>query len=219
MDGIIIEEAPDDKGRLCRLTKSSDGTVLQALYIGHEISGIIKHEGKNEYIEIDGQKRYWRGIIDPLPSDERLHSLNNFVVFVIKPDGMKMEMAKAIRCLIEAVGGAIVMEHDFVYNEIMIRKMYPYFFDPAWEQELFDYLKSGTSRCLLVRGEDICSKMFTLRNSIRRLFGYDKGPCVVNLVHSSKEQIEALRQAMIFFSLEEIVTAVGLTPKLQEDLV
>lgn len=205
-----INEQIDDRGRLVRLTKSSNGTVIETYYIGRDCEGIIKHEGEMEYVEVDGQKRYWGGIIDPLPNDRRIRSLNEFTVFVIKPDGMMMEMGKAIRYLIEGSGGTIVAERDFIYDDLMIRKMYPHFFAKEWERDLFDYMKSGTSRCLLVRGKNPHRTMFVLRNDIRQLFGCNGGPKVRSLVHCAQRQSDAVKQAMLFFSLEEVVALVGL---------
>jgi len=208
-----ISEAIDEKGRLVRLTKSPDGITVETYYIGRDCEGVIHHEGGREYVEVDGQRRYWGGIIDPLPNDRRIRSLNDFTVFIIKPDGMKMEMGKVVNHLIVKSGGTIVAERDFVYDDLMIRKMYPHFFAKEWEQNLFDYMKSGTSRCFLVKGKHPHREMFTLRNAIRYLFGYNNGPRVKSLVHCAQRQSDAIKQALLFFSFEEIVTLVGLKKK------
>ncbi len=208
-----VNETIDDKGRLVRLTKAIDGTVVETYYIGRDCEGLIRHEGDLEYIEVDGQKRYWGGIIDPLPSDRRIRSLNDFTVFIIKPDGMKMEMGRMIHSLIEKYRGTIVAERDFIYIDATIRKMYPHFFAKEWEQDLFDYLKSGTSRCFLVRGKHPHRDMFNLRNAIRHLFGYNDGARVKSLVHCAQRQSDAVRQALLFFSIQEIVDVVGLRRK------
>lgn len=205
----IIEEAIDNKGRMVRLTKSPDGTIVETYYIGRDCEGVIKYEGDQEYIEVDGQKRCWGGIIDPLPHDRRIRSLNEFTVFIIKPDGMKMEMGKMVSHLISRSGGTIVADRDFIYDDITIRKMYPHFFAKEWEKSLFDYLRSGTSRCFLVKGKHPHRKMLTLRNAIRHLFGYNNGPRVKSLVHCAQRQGDAIKQALLFFSLEEVVVSVG----------
>lgn len=206
-------EIIDAKGRIVRLTKSLDGTIIETYYMGRDCEGLIQHEGDAEYIEVHGQKRYWGGIIDLLPNDQRIRFLNEFTVFIVKPDGMRMSLEKAIRYLIDKSGGAVVIERDFVYDDTSIRKMYPHFFAKEWERELFDYLMSGPSRCFLVRGEHVHRTMFTLRNAIRQLFGCNNGPQVKSLVHCAQRQSDAVRQALLFFSLEEVVSAVGLKRK------
>ncbi len=205
-----IKETIDDRGRLVHLRKSSSGTIIETYYIGRDCEGPIKHEDGKEYIDVDGQRRYWGGIIDPLPDDQRIRLLNEFTVFIIKPDGMKMEIGKAVSHLIKMSGGNVVAEHDFVYDNIMIRKMYPHFFAKEWEQDLFDYLKSGVSRCFLVRGKHPHRNMFLLRNAIRHLFSCNKDPRVKSVVHCAQRQSDAIKQALLFFSLEEVVTLVGL---------
>jgi hypothetical protein len=95
----------------------------------------------------------------------------------------------------------------------MIRKMYPHFFAKEWEQELFDYLKSGPSRCYLVKGKHPHRKLVGLRNAIRHLFGCNKGPRVKSLVHCAQRQSDAVRQALLLFTLEEVVEFVGLRSK------
>ncbi len=205
-------EIIDDKGRRVRITRSPEGSVTEIFYIGRDCEGVVKLEEGMEYVETDGQKRYWGGIIDPLPNDRRIRQLNNFTVFVVKPDGMKLELGKAIRHLITVSKGNIVAERDFIYDDAMIRRMYPHFFAKEWEKDLFDYLKSGHSRCLLIRGDNPHGDMINLRNSIRQLFGCYGGK-VVSLVHCAKQQDEAIKQALLFFRLEEIVTHVGLKHK------
>lgn len=212
IEGGVVE-AIDVKGRPVRFTRASDGSIVETYYIGRDCEGVIKYEGDREYIVFNGEKRYWGGIIDSLPNDPRIKSLNEFAVFIIKPDGMRMELGKSIRYLIAKSKGAIVAERDFVYNDTTIRKMYPHFFTEEWEQILFDYLKSGTSRCFLVTGEHSHRRMFSIRNAVRHLFGYDDQPRVENLVHCTRRQSDAIREALLFFSLGEIVTSVGLKSK------
>lgn len=206
-------EIIDEKGRLVRLTKNTDGEVVETYYIGRDGEGWIKYEGNEEYIEIDGQKRYWGGIIDPLPADSRIRSLNEFTVFIIKPDGIQLSLERAVKFLIGKAGATVVAERDFTYTEESIRKMYPHFFAKEWEQDLFTYLMSGQSRCLLVASKHVHRKMLSLRNSIRHLFGCNGGPKVKSLVHSAQRQSDALKQALLFFSLDEVVSSVGLKHK------
>lgn len=203
------KETVDSKGRLVRLTKAPDGSVVQTYYIGRDCEGVIQVEGAQEYVDVDGEKRYWGGIIDPLPSSPKLESLSDFTVFVIKPDGMSIELGCAVAHLIELYGGKVISERDFTFTDTMVRKMYPHFFARTWEQELFDYLKSGVSRCFLVGGEYPHRRMFTLRNAIRHLFDRDHGPQVRSLIHCAQRQSDAIRQALLLYSLEELVALVG----------
>jgi nucleoside diphosphate kinase len=207
-------ELIDSRGRFVRLMRTSDGSPTETYYMGRDCEGIIKvDEGGREFIEVEGDKRYWGGLIDPLPDDPRIQALDEFVVFMLKPDGIKLGLGKAIVHLIEQSGGTIVIEKDFFFDEVTIRKMYPYFFAEEWKQQLFDYLVSGSSRCFLIKGEHVQRKMFTLRNSIRQLFGCNSNPQVVSLVHCAQRQSDSIKQAILFFSLDEIVTAVGLKQK------
>lgn len=208
-----IMEAVDEKGRLVRLTRTSGGKVTETYYIGRDCEGVIRYEDDKEYILVDGEKRYWGGVIDPLPNDGRIPLLNEFTVFIIKPDGVKMNLMKAVKHLIGNAKGKVVAERDFLYDDLMIRKMYPHFFAKAWEQELFDYLKSGSCRCFLVTGGHPHRKLVSLRNAIRHLFGCNRGPRVKSLVHCAQRQSDAVRQALLFFTLDEIVDHVGLKPK------
>lgn len=209
----VTIEVIDDEGRPVRLTRASDGSIVETYYIGRDCEGVIEHEGNQEYIIVNGEKRYWGGIIDPLPSDPRIKSLNDFTLFVVKPDGIKMGLGESIGHLIAKWGGTIVAERDFVHDDITIRKIYPYFFTKEWERHLFDYLKSGISQCFLVRGKHPHRKMFALRDAIRDFFGYGSEPRVENLVHCAPRQNDAIRQTLLLFSLEEIVASVGLKPK------
>lgn len=204
------KETIDNKGRPVRVSISPDGNISCAYYLGRDAEGLIKIEDNKEYVEVDGEKRYWGGIIEPLPNDSRIQQLNDFSVMVIKPDGTELSLERAIIHLIECSGGEIILSRNFVYNENLIRRMYPHFFNPQWEQELFDYLMSGSSQCLLVKGKKIHHTLFAIRNDIRHLFGYDKEPRVRNLVHSARKQSDAIRQALLFFTLDEIVDSIGL---------
>ena len=204
-----FDEQIDDKGRLVRVSKSVDGGPNEVYYLGRDCEGLIHHEDGREYIDVDGQRRYWGGIIEPLPNDRRIRFLNQFTVFTIKPDGMIMQLGMAVKHLIEKSNGIVVAERDFTYVDATIRKMYPHFFAKEWELDLFEYLKSGPSRCFLVRGEHPHRDMFNLRNSIRHLFRCNQGPRVKSLVHCAQRQSDAVKQALLFFSLDEIVASVG----------
>ena len=208
-----VIECVDSKGRFIRVTKASDGTVIETYYIGRDCEGLIKHEGDKEFVEVDGKRRYWGGIIDPLPSDRRIRLLNEFTVFIVKPDGVKMEIGRMVHCLIGKYGGTVVAERDFTYVDATVRKMYPHFFAKEWEKDLFDYLMSGPSHCFLVRGKNPHRNLFNLRNAIRHLFGYNNRDRVKSLVHCAQKQSDAIRQALLFFTIEEIVTLVGLKHK------
>lgn len=206
-------EEIDDKGRLVRVTRCTDGRTIETYYIGRDAEGVIKVEGNLEYIEVNGQRRYWGGIINPLPGDSHIKLLNDFTVFIIKPDGMMMDLGKAMQYLIEQSSAIVVAKRDFIYDDATIRRMYPHFFAREWEKDLFEYLKSGPSRCLLVTGEHPHRKMLTVRNAVRTLFGCNGGPKVKSLVHCAQWQSTAIQQALLFFTLDEIVNFVGLKIK------
>lgn len=200
----------DGAGRPVRITGAPDGRSNERYYLGPDCEGPIKTEGGFEFVEVNGEKRYWGGVIDPPPTDPRIPLLNDFTVFVIKPDGMDLRLDQLVTKLIERTPSRIVAERDFIFDDSAIRKMYPYFFTRQWEADLFAYLKSGISRCILATGNGCHARLFAVRNAVRHSFGVAGAPRIRNLVHCADRQSDAIHQALLFFSLERIVGAVGL---------
>jgi len=170
----------------------------------------MKMIGSGEFIVVGGEKRYWGGIINPLPDDRRIQSLRDFALFLIKPDGVRIGIQKMTEYLIHNAGCSIVTQKEVVFDETLVRKMYPYFFAEEWERQLIAYMTSGPSHCFLVTGKDVHSKMYSLRNSIRHLLGCGGSPTVANFAHCSEKQIFAVRESLLFFSLEELMGFIGL---------
>ncbi len=199
----------DGKGRLVQVIKRDDGTV-ETFYTGRDAEGVIQKEGEREFICINGEKRYWGGIIDPIPNDRRLQLLRDFTFLSIKPDGVRLGIRKMVEYLIRNAGCTIVAHKDITFDERLVRKMYPYFFTEEWERQLVEYMTSGPSHCFLVTGDNVQRKMYSLKHAIRQLFGCDGAPVVPSFVHCAERQIFAVQQALMFFSLEELVERVGL---------
>jgi len=199
----------DEKGRLVRIMKRGDGSI-ESYYTGRDAEGVIQLEGEREFLDVDGERRYWGGIIVPLPNDRRIRLLKDFTFFSIKPDGMRIGLRKMIEYLIHDAGYSIVAQKAIVFDEILVRKMYPYFFTEDWERRLVTYLTSKPSYCFLITGVNVHHKMHALRNSLRHLLGCNGNPTVTSFVHCAERQIFAIQQALLFFSLEELIGIIGL---------
>jgi len=203
------DELIDKKGRSVRMVKR-DGGGVGFYYQGRDAEGLIEHDEGGEFIVFNGEKRHWGGIIDPLPDDGRIQSLRDFTLFSVKPDGVRIGIVKMVEYLIKNFGGEIAAQKDVVFNETLTRKMYPYFFTEEWERELIAYMTLGPSHCFLVTGTEVHRGMYSLRNSIRRLFGCYGKPVVANFVHCSEGQIFAVQESLLFFTPEELIRLVGL---------
>jgi nucleoside diphosphate kinase len=169
----------------------------------------VDNEGR-EYIKVGKERRYWGGIIESLPADERIHRLNDFTMVAIKPDGMALGIEQAVTYLISRCKCEVVGFKDVLFDQTMIRKLYPHFFAETWEKLLFDYMMSGKTRCLIVKGKNVHSKMMVLRNSIRHLFGLNGRPRVKSLIHCAQTKRYAITQALIVYDLDELVKIVGI---------
>ena len=93
----------DEKGRPVRIMQRDDGGV-ESYYTGRDAEGVIQLEGKREFLDVDGERRYWGGIIEPLPNDRRIQSLKDFTFMSIKPDGMRIGIRKMMEYLIGTRG-------------------------------------------------------------------------------------------------------------------
>jgi len=199
----------DEQGRPVRIMQRDNGGI-ESYYTGRDAEGVIQHEGKREFLNVDGEKRYWGGIIEPLPNDRRIQFLNDFTFLSIKPDGMRIGIRKMMEHLIRNSRCSIVAQKNITFDEVLVRKMYPYFFTEEWERQLVAYMTSRPSHCFLITGENVHRKMYALKHSVRRLMGCDGGPVVASFVHCAERQIFAIQQSLLFFSVEELVGFVGL---------
>lgn len=198
------EPHTDEKGRLVT-TLYQDGMELK-YYTGLGAQGIIMRDCNGEYIVINGERRYWRGIIDPLPLDPRLEKLKEFSFVVLKPDALARGLYSEILSFLKGEGFKIVVERNILFDSELIYKMYPYFMDQEWECSLIRYLTSGISHCFLLEGKNVVNKLLTIRQRIRELYAKS---VLENLIHCSDSREEAIRGALLIFEIDEIVNSVG----------
>lgn len=196
----------DHMGRLVRRVQFHGKEY--AYYFGNNTQGIIEHDADGDYIVVDGQKRYWRGIAEQIP-DELLF-LKDFSICILKPDARRSALEGEIRGLISN-NFTIITERDILLNREKIFRLYPYFFTSDFEIELLKYLSSGPSCGILVSGHDIIKRAIELRNYIRLMYNHgEKKHPVYNLVHSADNQEEAIRGALQFFTADELICLIGL---------
>jgi len=195
----------DEKGRLVR--RVTLGLKERLYYVGTNIRGFIEADDGGEYIMVQKEKRYWRGIFVSFPDELLL--LKDFNLCILKPDCGERGLVQKIRSVITG-SFKIIAERSVTLDQQKAFRLYPYFFEENWEHNLLEYLTSGPSLCLLVSGADIFRKLLITRNRIR--FKYEdkkKRHPVFSLVHCADNKEDAVRESLIFFGQEELVAKVG----------
>lgn len=195
----------DEKGRLVRkvILNGKDHWY----YVGSTIQGFIERDSDGEYIMVQKEKRYWKGISKSF-SDE-LFLLKDFSLCILKPDCDDRGLVKEIRSII-ASSFEILAEKTMVFDQQVAFCLYPYFFERIWEAHFLNYLTSGPSLCLLVSGSDVFRELLNLRNHVR--FKYEdekKKHPVYNLIHCADSKEDAIRESLVFFKQEELIAKVG----------
>lgn len=196
----------DEKGRLVRGVRLAGEN--RRYYVGSNIQGFIEADSGGEYIMVQKEKRYWRGIFVPYPDELLL--LKDFNLCVLKPDCVERGLVQEVRSII-ASSFKILAEQSLILNQQMIFRLYPYFFEEDWERNLVEYLTSGPSLCLLVSGLDIFRELLLTRNRIRfKYMDEKKRHPVFTLLHCAESKEEAISESLIFFGQEELVAKIGL---------
>lgn len=205
-DEIRRNQTFDSKNRPICLVRVN-GQRLK-LYVGPDAHGFIFEDESGEYIKVGNEKRWWRGVLDPLPDDSRLSRLNKFGFCSIKPDAYERNLDGFIRTELEAIG-KIVGEKKVLIKKSNLFRLYPYFFEPEWESVLVEYFCSSPTLFMVLAGESVTDRLLELRSKIRLNYRIPKEHPIRNLVHCSDSQAEAIREAVIFFELEELIKLVG----------
>lgn len=199
----------DSKGRDIKLLQQN-GKVIP-YYNGLDGQGIIVQDGNKEYIKVNNEKRYWRGgIIKPLPKSSRFRPVHKFGIIVLKPDTQQRGLTRVIMSIFKDAGFKICARKDIIFDRSLFFKMYPTFFSLEWERKAVQYMASGISCCLLVKGNgQIVPKLLQVRNEIRKKFwAWDEHPGV-NLVHCADTHNEAIREVLHIFTLEKLLKTVN----------
>jgi nucleoside diphosphate kinase len=178
-------------------------------YIGPDASGFIFEDADGEYIKVGNEKRRWRGILDPIPDDPRLNGISEFGFCSIKPDAFERGLDKIIQHEIKSMGLEIIGSKTVRLAESTLFRLYPYFFEPEWELVLTKYFCSAPSLFLIIKGQSITNQLLELRKRIRLNLRNPEEHPIRNLFHCSDSQIEAIREAIIFFGTDELIELVG----------
>lgn len=176
-------------------------------HMGSDARGIIMEDCGGEYIKVGSEKRYWRGIIDPLPRDSILWRLQEFGFVMLKPDALARGLYLEILTFLKEQGFRTVGERVVLFSRQLVYKMYPFFIGQELEDGLVRYLTSELSSCFLVKGDDVIDGLLVVRQRIRELHGASP---MTNLIHCSDSRENAIREALLIFEIDEIVDSVGL---------
>ncbi len=189
----------DQEGRLVRMIGMA-GT--RRPYYSHAgTTGFIETDSRGEFIEMEGRKRYWRGIIRDYP--DHLLALEDFCVCILKPDAKRSELREEVLELLQK-DLAILYQKEIWLDKQDVFRLYPYFFEEEWENELLGYMTSDSSLLMIVKGDDVYRKLSALKTRIRQKYAAPDGHPVRNLVHCSDDKDEAVREALVFFGAGEL---------------
>lgn len=193
----------DEKNRKVILVEENG--VVERYYDGPDVQGIIMSDIAGEYVLHNGQKRYWRGIIDPMPEAINQLSIEPIGFIVLKPDCVKRNLVSDVISELESADIEIVTSKRVHLSSIDVYRLYPYFHTPDWEEELVIYMSSGESVCLITRLDGFSGNLKQLRIRIREMFrDKQEESKVVNVIHISDSSEDSLREALIFFDLSEL---------------
>lgn len=202
MDGLG-EFFIDEQGRTVRWVLI-DGE-LKKYYAGKDGNGVIqRNEQGEEYIVVDGQKRYWRR--------ERSFSIeggserfSEFVFFMLKPDAVRLDICQEVILSLRARGFTVVAERPLKFHEELVCRFYCEFMDRDWCQELIEYFCSQSALCLLLKPaaapEEALRILREIKTAIREKYGAN-GNTMKNLVHCPDSPEESLREMLLIFGKE-----------------
>jgi hypothetical protein len=172
-------------------------------YVGSDAQGFIHNDSVGEYIFFNQTKRYWKGVVEKI--DEMTSSLlGNYGFFLLKPDVYQGNFEEDIISSFVQFGGVVSLKKDVVMTEQTIVSLYPYFFDLSFFQELVQYLISGKSCAVLVKGVISPENLFQFRRYIRERYCKDPMDPLHNLIHVPDTVGDMLRTVQIFFSSGEL---------------
>ncbi len=207
-EGWIREHTVSDSKNRPVCLVDLNGRTLQ-LYVGPDAHGFIHQDQYGEYIRVGNEKRRWRGILDRLPNDIALDSLEEFGLCALKPDAFERNLDGVILDRIHEMGLHVVRRKDIVMEKNHLFQLYPYFFEKEREQMLKRHFFAGLMSFMLVKGVSVTETLLAIRKETRSKYRIPEEHPVKNLFHCADFAEEALREAVIFFSIPDIVDAVG----------
>jgi nucleoside diphosphate kinase len=206
-DWIREHTVLDSKNRPVCQVKLNDKTLQ--LYVGPDAHGFIHRDRYGEYIRVGNEKRRWRGILGGAPGGLVLEDFEEFGLCALKPDAFVRGLDGVIIDIIREKGLDIVQRKDIVLKEEELFRLYPYFFEKEWEFMLKRHFLSDSMSFMLIKGSSVTASLLALRKEIRSTYRIPEEHPVRNLFHCADFAEEALREALIFFSVDEIIDAVG----------
>lgn len=194
---IKIETNPlDHKNRPTVTVRSASGEDVR-VYRGVDATGIVSTDSGGEYVIVNGEKRYWRGII-PATKCSEVAGADDFGIIILKPDTLSRGLGEEIRRTLKHEGFQVVAETEKCLTPEEVFRLYPYFFEPDWEKHLLEYLGSDPSICLIVRRHDSIGPLLRMRDFVRMEKGRNDHP-VINLLHCADSRRDAAKELGIFF--------------------
>lgn len=194
----------DEKNRPVYLVEDAGKTYKY--YLGQDVQGIILEDELGEYILVNYQKRYWRGVIDTLPSELERLDLPYLGFIVLKPDCILRDLESKVISRLSAAGIKVLASDEGRMTSEDVHRLYPFFHTRQWEAELVAYMTSERSRYLLVSTKNAIGDLVTIRNKIREEFkNADKPSRLVNVIHASDTPRQALHEASLFFPSEVLL--------------
>jgi len=181
------------------------GGVEKIYYVGPDANGYIEKDDRGEYIIVNGEKRYWQGILRRQEVDVRLTQSNDLGFAILKPDVFRLGLYGYMVSLITEQDLHILLEKNVRFDKELVLSMYPYFYEAEWERNLLEYFTSGTSACLLLKGHKAVEKISRIRARTRSEFSKRNCHPTKNLFHAPDSQNDAARELLLIFSEEEIV--------------
>lgn len=159
----------------------------------------IMSDKLGDFIIVNGEKRYWRGIIDDVPE---LNVQKELGLVIIKPDGVKEGLTDQIMNDILLLPLTPLLQQKIVLNEERVLRLYAYFHTESFLKELIHYMTSSSSLFILVSGKNVSDLLFNYKKELRKKLCRENP--LKNIIHCSDCSKNALREALIVFSLEEI---------------
>ncbi|MFA6594411.1 MAG: nucleoside-diphosphate kinase [Candidatus Buchananbacteria bacterium] len=179
-----------------------DDELGRRIYKGKDADGAeIEKDEEGEFVIVDGEKRYWRGIIDPAVAAIDFDDFIDACLVILKPDALQRRLDEEIIGWFMAANLSVKQQKKITFTAPLIYRFYPYFFSFDWEKDLIDYLTSGPSLAFLLAGEDAIEKSMEVKRCVRQTFCHevDIKPRLINLLHCSDSVADTVRESSLIF--------------------
>ncbi|MFH0892106.1 MAG: nucleoside-diphosphate kinase [Candidatus Falkowbacteria bacterium] len=146
------------------------------------------------------EKREWYGQAPPLPDDDELKCLKIGFCF-LKPDAYERGL---FRNIVRMIKGRLKIKaaRRFIFRPEKVFFMYPGLHYPDWARNLLTYLTGGSCLAIVVSGPDCLRVLQEIKEAVRERYVNDQ---IVNLLHVSDSETDAVREALIIFKKEELL--------------